>query len=73
MDLISTPGRIAAAAVSLASRMLCGGLTALRRLPRALVDDPADATQTSTEAVAIGSNPNRRYGSASSRTLAAKR
>ena len=69
MDLLPTPGRVVSAAGTLAHKLVPGGLSLGRLTGRPAQDRP----DVEPRADAIGANPVRRYGSASSRNLAVKK
>lgn len=62
---IPGPGRVVTTTGSLAHKVLSGGLS----VAQSLVDRLPGAPGGAPDAGAIGSNPERRYGSAGSRSL----
>jgi hypothetical protein len=75
MGLIRTPVRLVAATASVARAVACGALSGVRAVVSpgpGRGEEPAP-TQAPPARSVIGSNPNRRYGSASSRSLSPKR
>ena len=79
MDLIPKPDQVVSAAADVARRLLCGAhlgrldVCAARRTAWTVVAERVarrSAGRRAASPAAIGANPDRRYGSAASRTLA---
>jgi len=75
MGLIPAPGRVVGMVASVARTAVHGGLVGVHTIVRTLTSRAAEpaATKPTPARTAIGANPSRRYGSASSRSLAPKK